>query len=212
MVWTGGTTSFEELTARAAEAHTTCGLHRLYQTPMLQNTGKRHLKQQAVLQALAKAKRRGRGLLRRSRRLAETTTTPTPWANCTVPPVVYQSFYHLHMARWLPLGRRLHIEYFDELERNASGYMARVGAFLQLPTFAFNVSNAYNVEGHRGANFGLSDNFVLLDDGVVTTAMSDTDASRLSLLFSDTIAKTHEQLTRDGREGLPAAWRVGVSG
>jgi len=70
---------------------------------------------------------------------------------CVVPPVVWQSWYHLFLPRYLRLGHRLLIEFSDDLTQSSELMMQRVGHFVGLPKFNFSTSVAYNTERRRGA-------------------------------------------------------------
>ena len=73
-------------------------------------------------------------------------------AHCKVPPIIWQSWYHLFIKRYMDQhGPRLLIEFSDDLFDGAGALMHRVGDFLGLPSFNFSTNVAYNTEKRRGA-------------------------------------------------------------
>ena len=70
---------------------------------------------------------------------------------CVVPPVIWQSWYHLFLPRYQRLGSRLLLEFFDDMSKDAAAMMLRTGRFLDLPPFRFSTEIAYNTERRRGA-------------------------------------------------------------
>ena len=68
-----------------------------------------------------------------------------------VPPVLWRSWYHLFLPRWIETLRgRVAVAFSDELFGDAAALLARLGAFLQLPPRAYNTSLAYNTALRRG--------------------------------------------------------------
>jgi hypothetical protein len=70
---------------------------------------------------------------------------------CATPPVVWQSWYHLFLPRFMKHGPRLLLEFSDDMVTNAGAMMTRVSSFLDLPPFNYTTSIAYNTEKRRGA-------------------------------------------------------------
>eukprot|EP00966_Prymnesium_polylepis_P195858 4539455-Prymnesium_polylepis.1 len=56
---------------------------------------------------------------------------------CYAPPVIWQSWYHLFLPRWLQLGPRVLLEFSDDAFTDADRTMARIASFLSLPPFNF---------------------------------------------------------------------------
>ena len=65
--------------------------------------------------------------------------------------MVWQSWYHLFLPRWLSHGEHLLLEFSDDLFGEAPAAMERVRAFLGLAAFPFDTSVAFNTESRRGA-------------------------------------------------------------
>ena len=143
---------------------------------------------------------------------------------CTVPPVIFQSWYHLHLPRWLLLGPRLLVEHFDDLETNAQQMMRRVAAFLQLMAseFGFATETAYNTEKRRGANIanktprsksgvGGGINNSMPAEGAVASRsnMSQAQRLRLQLLTHKSVVAASKQLVSAGFAALPGWWLSG---
>ena len=82
---------------------------------------------------------------------ANSTVRPSSLRSCVVPPVVWQSWYHLFLPRYMRQGRRLLIEFSDDMSGGADEMMKRVGDFIGLPVFNFSTNVAYNTEKKRGA-------------------------------------------------------------
>ena len=72
-------------------------------------------------------------------------------ARCITPPVIWQSWYHLFLPRFQRHGKRVLVEFSDDLFADADALMQRVGSFLGLSAFNFTTSIAYNTEKRRGA-------------------------------------------------------------
>ena len=72
-------------------------------------------------------------------------------SQCVVPPVIWQSWYHLFIPRYQRRSKRLLIEFSDDLFDDPQAMMRRVGGFLGLPAFNYSTNVAYNTERKRGA-------------------------------------------------------------
>ena len=200
--WTHGICDFEQLTAQAHGELERCGLAALYKSQEARawaHNGANATREIGVRNQV-----------------------------CTVPPVIFQSWYHLHLPRWLLLGPRLHVEHFDDLEANAQKMMRRVAAFLQLTAseFRFATETAYNTEKRRGANIanktpkgksgvggGSNDNSMPAEGAVTSRSnMSQAQRLRLQLLTHKSVVAASNQLVsavlpRCPAGGFPAKHR-----
>ena len=128
-----------------------------------------------------------------------------------VPPVLWQSWYHLFLPRWIETLRgRVAVAFSDELFGDAAALLARLGAFLQLPPRAYNTSLAYNTALRRG----------LAGDAAVPAAAAREEHERraaqaaagrplllrLHELTAHSVVETDALLRRDHRAGVPAGW------
>lgn len=139
-------------------------------------------------------------------------------SQCAVPPVVWQSWYHLFLPRWLAHGKHLLLEFSDDLFDAAPAAMERVRAFLSLPPFAFDTAVAFNTESRRGAVISRSNASRNAQAAAAAThSHSEADGGKLHAverIVADTVHRT-DALLRDGswkasphqhRRGVPAAW------
>ena len=86
-----------------------------------------------------------------SRGGTENATGGLQHGRCVVPPVIWQSWYHLFVPRYLHQGPNLLLEFSDDMFSDADAMMSRVGSFLGLPAHKYQTSVAYNTEKRRGA-------------------------------------------------------------
>ena len=101
----------------------------------------------------------------------------TDEGRCEVPPVVWQSWYHIFLPRYLLLGHRVLLEFFDDMSADAASMMTRVGEFLALPSFNYSTSVAYNTEHRRGAYINVASASSGRDGVTVSTATGSSTAS-----------------------------------
>ncbi len=137
--------------------------------------------------------------------------------SCAVAPVIWQSWYHLFLQRYLRRNKMLLIEFSDDLFANASGVMSRVASFLQLPDFAFRTSVAYNTESHRGAFISSGDGANAADAKTAAhkrTAAAEADMRFVRGLMSHSVEQTQRLLEETAwvrppeqhRRALPRSW------
>jgi len=103
---------------------------------------------------------------------------------CEVPPVIWQSWYHIFIPRYQRRSRRLLIEFSDDLFDAPQTMMQRVGAYIGLPQYAYSTDIAYNTEKKRGAYIAQTGNQSTQRVGNMADA-SQASASRSKASASD---------------------------
>ena len=142
---------------------------------------------------------------------------------CVTPPVVWQSWYHLFLRRFMKHAGRLLIEFSDDMSEDADAMMRRVGNYLGVPDFNYTTSIAYNTEKRRGAYIASRPNSAHPDGGqpsvsgksspstaavprggneakstdIVRTRAAETDLAVLRNLFRHSVAQLDILLADD---------------
>ena len=142
--------------------------------------------------------------------LPNATSSGEPF-RCTVPPALFQSWYHLVLPKWLPLGPRLHVDYSETLYNRTSEVVNRIAGFLELsPGHAFDTQLAYNTDERRGANAprdkDLNNAQKASERRARGSEMSDEQHERMRALLGPSAAAVAAQLRADGRTPPPPSW------
>ena len=133
------------------------------------------------------------------------------------PPVLWQSWYHLFLPRWLAAGERLLLAFSDDLLRRPEIVMTAVARHLRLPPHAFDLHLAYNTKRKRGLHWWGRANAVPRDRatprhaGAPTLNASEAGASEATVhslrrLMAPSVRSLDELLRAASRPGVPTQW------
>lgn len=140
------------------------------------------------------------------------------WA---APPVLWQSWYHLFLPRWLGVGERLLLAFSDDLSSRPEEVMAAVAHHLRLPPHVYDLHLdlhlAANTKEKRGLHWWGRDNVVPRDRAVPRRGgtptpnasgaeVSDETRHTLRRLMAASVRSLDELLRASSRPGVPAQW------
>tara|TARA_B110001452_G_scaffold215769_1_gene187011 strand:- start:75 stop:500 length:426 start_codon:yes stop_codon:yes gene_type:complete len=140
--------------------------------------------------------------------------------------VLWQSWYHLFVPKWLSAGDRVLVAFSDELFDQPQRFMEMVASHFRLPTMQYDTRFAYNTRAKRGLKWRGRAAAIRREPrrgggGRGGTAASSrgetqrvpanvsTDTTRLlRSIMADSTRQLDEMLRAARRPRVPEAWRV----